>query len=215
MTRRDEPSDGAAAPTPTSIQVRKAIDGDLDSLAWLVDRFSPVLLAQARHRLGQALRRFCDPEDVVADLWVVVVRRIADLRAASESGTGTLLRYLGTVLVRRVRDLARLMAVRHSAGEQGAAPKETPVSQIEAATTGIVSSAIRHERSRALGEAIAALDATDREVVMLRGIEGASLEEAAAILRMTPGAVAVRYHRALQRLRDRLPGTVLADFADD
>ena len=35
------------------------------------------------------------------------------------------------------------------------------------------------------------------------------------MMRMTPGAVAVRYHRAIKRLRDALPGTVLADFADD
>jgi RNA polymerase sigma-70 factor (ECF subfamily) len=206
---------GGHTPTPTSIQVRRAIDGDLESLAWLVDRFSPVLLAQARYRIGPALRRWCDPEDVVSDVWIVAIRRITELRAASESGTGTLIRYLGTVLAHRVRDLARLAAVRQAGGGAAGARHETPVSQIEDATTGIVSSVIRRERTRALGDAIDALDADDREVIMLRGIEGTSLEEAATIMRTTPGAVAVRYHRALKRLRGALPGTALADFADD
>ena len=156
-------------PTPTSIHVHKRDRGDLESLAWLVERFTPVLLSQARYRLGPALRRWYDPEDVVADVWVVAVRRISDLRAASESGTANLIRYLGTVLVRRVRDLARLAAVRHASAGPGAAPKEAPVSELEAATSGIVSSAIRNERAKALSDAIDALDADDRQVVMLRG----------------------------------------------
>jgi RNA polymerase sigma-70 factor (ECF subfamily) len=210
---RDEPADPTAS--PTSVHVHRAVAGDLGSLAWLVERFSPVLLAQARHRIGPALRRWCDPEDVVSDVWIVAVRRITDLRAASDRGAAALVQYLGTVLVRRVRDLARLAAARQAAGEAGDPARETPVSKLEAATTGIVSSAVRHERSRALSDAIDALDPDDRQVVMLRGIEGASLEEAGAVMNITPGAVAVRYHRALKRLRDAVPGSVLADFADD
>src|SRR5688572_14174181 len=83
---------GATPDSPTSIHVHRAISGDLDSLAWLIRRFSPVLLSQAQYRLGAALRRFYDPEDVVADVWSVVLRRVNDLRANTEAGTPTLIR---------------------------------------------------------------------------------------------------------------------------
>jgi RNA polymerase sigma-70 factor (ECF subfamily) len=199
----------------TSIHVRRAIEGDLESLTWIIERFSPVLLSQARFRLGPALRRFCDPEDLVADVWGVALRRLGDLRLAADSSTGTLIRYLGTVLLRRVRDIAHLAVVRRSSPAAPGDAQRESVSQIDAATTSVVSRAIRGERAELILSAIDALDPLDRQVIVLRGFEGASLDEAAAIMEATPGAVSTRYHRALKRLREKLPDTVLAELTED
>jgi RNA polymerase sigma-70 factor, ECF subfamily len=212
MTRDATPTD---SDSPTSIHVRRAVAGDLESLGWVVERFSPVLLAQARFRLGPALRRFCDPEDLVSDAWAVALRRLGDLEMAADSSTGTLVRYLGTVVLRRVRDLARLAAVRRSAIDDPQASKTTSPSQVDAMTTSIVTRAIRGERSALILKAIEALEPLDRQVVVLRGIEGAAVAEVAAIMNTTAGAVATRYHRALRRLREQLPDTVVAELTED
>jgi RNA polymerase sigma-70 factor, ECF subfamily len=204
----------AGASSPTSVRIRSAIGGDAASVAWLVDRFSPVLLAQARFRVGKLLRRHYDPEDLVADVWAVALRRLGDLHVAADSSTAAIVRYLGTVMLRRVRDVARLAAVRRSAKSPDAS-REASVSQLDASTTSLVTRAIRDERTSILVRAIEDLDPLDRQVVVLRGIEGVSLAETAAIMNATPGAVATRYHRALKKLKSELPDTVLAELAAD
>src|SRR5262245_40615244 len=45
----------------TSIHVQRAKHGDEASLDWIVRRFTPLLLAQARYRLGASLRAHYDP----------------------------------------------------------------------------------------------------------------------------------------------------------
>ena len=39
----------------TTFHVRRAREGDAPSLEWIVNRFAPVLLANARYRLGKGL----------------------------------------------------------------------------------------------------------------------------------------------------------------
>ena len=49
--------DQKAGMEPTTMHVRRAIDGDRTSLEWLVTRLSPYLRAQASYRLGPAMSR--------------------------------------------------------------------------------------------------------------------------------------------------------------
>jgi len=62
----------------TSLQVRRALDGDGAALSWLVTHLDPLLRAQVRLRLG---RSSGDPDvdDVVADTWTVALRRLGDI----------------------------------------------------------------------------------------------------------------------------------------
>ena len=48
----DAPQTPAGA---TSVHLRRAIDGDETSLDWIVERLTPLLLAQARYRTTQLL----------------------------------------------------------------------------------------------------------------------------------------------------------------
>ena len=65
----------------TSLHVRRAADGDSESLGWVVARLSPLLLAQADYRLGPVLRSLYDPEDLVNDTWIVALPRLPELPA--------------------------------------------------------------------------------------------------------------------------------------
>ena len=60
-----------------------------------------------------------------------------------------------------------------------------------------------------LRQAMAGLSEQDREVLLLRGFEGLTNEEAGLILGIEPAAVSKRYTRALLRLR-KLMGAVAA-----
>jgi RNA polymerase sigma-70 factor (ECF subfamily) len=203
--------------TLTSVHVHRAVAGNAASLAWIVQRFTPLLLAQADLRLGAVLRRHVDPEDLVADVWNVVLRRIGDLEAAEGRGAGAFVRYLGTTLLRRIRDLARLAAVRES-GRRLAAGEPTEEDGAAAGPADkddVVASIIRSERRSSVRDALTTLPEQDREVLVLRGLEERPLEEVGLLIGCKPGTVAVRYHRALKRLRTQLPGSVYDEFAED
>jgi RNA polymerase sigma factor (sigma-70 family) len=201
----------APEPTSTSMHVHRAAAGDGQSLAYLVRRFTPFLLIQAEHRLGPALRRHVEPEDVAQDVWGVVLRRIVELRAEDGRGKGALIRYLGRTLLHRIRDLARLAVIRR----QVAQAFEELTGEHPAEERSFLAGIILEERRHALGEAMRALDAADQEVIVLRAFEGHPLEAVAGRLGCTAGAAAVRYHRALKRLRAAVPGDLLEELADD
>ncbi|HEX2475697.1 MAG TPA: sigma-70 family RNA polymerase sigma factor, partial [Lacipirellulaceae bacterium] len=62
----------------------------------------------------------------------------------------------------------------------------------------------RAELNARLNQALAKLDATDREVLALRHYEQLTSAEAAQVLGIQERAAAKRYTRALERLRDIL-----------
>lgn len=62
----------------------------------------------------------------------------------------------------------------------------------------------RQEESQRLQAAVAAMSQSDREVIVLRYMEEQSVEEIAATLEITRGAVEVRLSRARQKLKARL-----------
>ena len=62
----------------------------------------------------------------------------------------------------------------------------------------------------ALSAAIAALPAEQREVLVLRDVEGLSAEEAATVVGIEVGALKSRLHRARMALRSKLAGVVSA-----
>jgi RNA polymerase sigma-70 factor, ECF subfamily len=197
--------------------VRRASRGEDAAQQALVERFTPALLAQAEHRVGVQLRRFVDPADVVADVWFVALRRLPEFDPPPGRATATLLAYLGTVLLRRVRDLYR----RHMEGKpaivgatdvRGDGEDSGGLLELSAATTGVVTRVVRAERAAALRSALDELDPLDREVVVLRGIESQSNAVVAALTGLAPNNVSQRLRRALAKLRERLPASIFDDL---
>ena len=62
----------ASPADPTSLCIAGACAGDNSSRDRLVERFTPVLLAQARYRLCRPIRGI-EPEDLVQDCWAGAV----------------------------------------------------------------------------------------------------------------------------------------------
>jgi RNA polymerase sigma factor (sigma-70 family) len=198
---------------PTSIHVQRAEAGDAASLEWVVRRFSPVLLAQARFRLGARLRAHVEPEDLVSEVWAIALGRLAALGTGLGRRTPVLLKFLTTTLLHRVNDLVKVEIKGprgRRAGGDGAAAD--PLASLSAESRGIVSAVLARERDAALTAALAQLDAQDREVILLRGIEQNSGAVVAQLLQVSEKAVSMRYRRALERLRTLLPGSIFDDL---
>ena len=202
---------GAQDP-PTTLHVRRAMDGDVKSLTWVVARFSPLLLAQAHYRLGERLRRLYDPEDLVNDVWAVALPRFAGLSDRDGRHTPVLLRFLSTTLLYRFNNLVQ----KHITGKPAHANEDEggpdAVRGMPQDTTGVVSRVLKDEVRGTVLRAIDELDPNDREVIVLRAIEQNPNHEVATLLGEAPNTVAVRYKRALKKLQKRLPDSVFAEL---
>lgn len=202
----------------TSVHVGRALEGDEDSLAWVITHVSPLLRMQVEYRLPERLRKLYDADDLVNDVWMSALPRLSTLAARDGRWTPVLLRYLGTAVMRRVNELYR----KHLQGKpvqvvQRAVPDATsadPLAQLSASLTGALTMAAKNDAHQKLGAAIRDLAAPDREVVVLRGIEQLTNEGTATLLGEKPSTVAMRYKRALEKLRNALPGSVFDELRD-
>ncbi|MCA8949381.1 MAG: sigma-70 family RNA polymerase sigma factor [Planctomycetes bacterium] len=201
-----------ASPSPdvdlTSIAVRRAVTGDAEQLTWVVERFTPSLMASARQRLGARLREQLDAEDLVQEVWSITLPRLADLESRHGRMTPVLLRFLASVMWRCHAGMLR----RHL--RQG---RREPIadSELVEPATGVVQRAIRQEATTRLLAALDELDDADRRTVILRGIEQVPNHEAALILGEPPNTVAKRYGRALAKLKASVPGTVFDELLEE
>lgn len=195
----------------TSLHIARATAGDVDSQEWIVRRFSPVLLAQARYRLRGRLAAVCDPADVVQDTWAITLPRLCDLQAREGAWTPVILRFLATTLLRRVNHLARkhLAAGRPLASAAG----EALVPTLSAHLTGAITHAHRDDVATAVRAALDELPDEEREVVVLRGIEQLGNGEVARLLGVEDFVVTRRFQRGLAHLRRMLPESVFAELS--
>lgn len=197
----------------TSQHVRRAIGNDRESVAWIVARVTPLLLCQARQRIPPSLRRHCDPEDLVAEVWMRVLPCLPRLEPAEGSVRLGLIRLAGTTLIRRIRDLLE----KHVLGKppvKGLPGPGGAGTEIPDATRGVVTHVVAEENKGQVWAGLSALSSRDREILVLRGIEGRSHGEISSLVGLTPEHCAVRYHRALKQLRGQIPSSVLDDLED-
>ncbi len=193
----------AVVSAETSIHVRRAKDGDVSSVAWLVRRLGPLLEAQARYRLGGRFSGECDPEDLVQEAWAIALPRLGGLDARAGRETPVLLRFLATTILNLVNNLAR------RALRRGTGPLDTDV---RASAPGPATLAGSRDAQDSVRAAIADLPDADREILVLRGIEGLEPAAIADLLELSPNTVAQRWRRALTRLRARLPASVFDEL---
>jgi RNA polymerase sigma-70 factor, ECF subfamily len=212
----DERAPAAAHRDPhgeTSRHLRGAIAGDLEALDQLVARVTPLLLQAANYRLRALAGAGCEPMDLVQDVWLRTLPHLGELQPRDGRLVPVLLAWLGTTLRRRARDLLEVALRRQAAMPLGGGDDVLP--DVPAATRGVVTRVLANEDHGIVGAAIGELPETDREIVLLRGIEQVPIGEVATLLGITAGAVKMRYHRALQALRERVPRSIFAELDDE
>jgi RNA polymerase sigma-70 factor (ECF subfamily) len=155
----------------------------------LESRFEALYRAHADAVHAYALRRTSPAaaDDVVAETFLVVWRRLSDV---PEPALPWMLGVARRVLANRRRTDSRADALaRRLAGTE---PTTAPAHDID------------DELNQRVRFALAGLGERDRELLMLVAWEGLRVQEAAEVLGVRSGTLAVRLHRARKRLDEAL-----------
>lgn len=191
----------------TTLLARRAAGGDRDSLGALVARLSPLVRAAAEYRLARTGQMPLDAEDLVNDAWLVALPKLGSLRERDGRITPVLLKFLTTTINYRINNLLR----RRVSGQPAPIESQT-AAPVPSDASGAITQAVRHETREIVRRTLDELGDSDREIILLRGIEQNASKTVATLLGLTPAAVDKRYSRALQRLRERLPDSVFAEL---
>jgi RNA polymerase sigma-70 factor (ECF subfamily) len=163
--------------------------------------------AAARTRLVEALsgtvfrfgRAFCrdpdDAEDVLQDVLLKLLEALPSFRGESALSTWAFTVARRTCALRRRRE-ARFASLEGRAGEPARALPDPGASPSRDAERG--------ELRASLERGLARLPAAQREVLLLRDVEGRSAAEVARALEIGERAVKSRLHRARRALRESL-----------
>jgi RNA polymerase sigma factor (sigma-70 family) len=136
-----------------------------------------------------------DPEDVVQEVFLAALRKAKDFR-----GRASLWTWLATITVNRCRRQLRRRALWR---------RFLFARSREDAAVAADGGALADETNRRVREAVAALPARDREVIVLYHLEESPATEIAELLGVTPNAMQVRLHRARAKL-----SAALAEFME-
>ena len=213
-----DPDPDPAARDPlgaTSFDVGKAATGDAAATDRLVRRLEPLLLADARYRLRRTGLADVEPGDVVAEAWAVALPLIGRIGEDSPRRTPALLAFLATTMRNVVGGLLRRRDVRGTPKSLDANASTAGPPEPATTSSGVVTRVARAERKDLVLQALDRLEEIDREILMLKGVEQRGNAEVAGLLGIAPTTAAMRYRRALDRLREELPGAVFNDLADD
>jgi RNA polymerase sigma-70 factor (ECF subfamily) len=188
----------------------QACGGDRAAFDRLFDRFRAALRQFIDVRLDRQLRARLDPSDVVQEAQLEAFQRLAEF---VERRPMPFRVWLHKTARQRLAQMRRhhLAAVKRSARREKPLPDRTSVlitGKLIATSNAAASSPTQHlarrEASQAVGRALAALPEIDREILVMRTVDGLSYDEAASILDIAPAAARKRYGRALLRLRKLL-----------
>jgi RNA polymerase sigma-70 factor (ECF subfamily) len=195
--------------TDSEVLLQRARAGDSGALAELFQQHRDRLERMVRLRLDRRLQGRLDPADVLQEAYLDVARRFSEY--AADPAVPFFL-WLRMLTGQRLVDLHRqhLGAKMRNAGLEvslyrGDFPRASSASLAElllGRLTTASRAAIRAETQLRVQEALNAMDAIDREVLVLRHFEMLSNEETAQVLGLKPSAASNRHVRALKRLKE-------------
>lgn len=180
----------ASAPEdPDRAAVDRARRGDLDAFDELVRRYQHRIVNFVRTQVPRAV----DPEDVAQEVFLRAWRGLKTFRGQSA---------FKTWLYQVATNTARTHFARHSRRQEepaGTLAEEGPDSPPPAVSReNVEADVIRRDR---IDHALAALPADQRQIVVLRDVEGFEYKEIAELLAIPIGTVESRLFRARAKLR--------------
>ena len=188
--------------------LERARSGDTEAFGQLLAQYENYLRLMARALTGATLKSRVDPSDLVQDAFLEAHRDFPGFAGATE---GELLAWLRRILARNLADSARHQkaALRDHRRQQSLDSlidqSSTSVHEALAGTASTASAvASRRERAVLLADALEALPAHYREVVILRNLDGLEFSDVAARMGRSSGAVRMLWARAIERLSEAL-----------
>ena len=194
----------------TTQWVRGAINGDPESIEWIVQRFTPLLTVQAEYRLRGSIDSVYEASDLVADTWLRSLGKLSEINAKNGRYTPVLVRYLSTVLVNRYNNLLTSHLMTSPLLPMSQNPQGLP--EVEASTTDAIQRAAKNENVDVLRRGMAKLGAEHEKLLILRGLEGCSFSDIATIMEISVENARKRYHRALKQMRHILGASIFDEI---
>ncbi len=190
--------------------------GDQQALADLFAHYREQLRRMIDVRLDHRLNGRVSPSDVLQEAYIDALKRVDHYFAKPEMPFFLWLRWVAgqrLIEVHRQHLGAQMRAVGQEvsltfAGTP-AASSACLAARLVQNLTSPSEAVVRAERFAMLENALAQMDALDREVLTLRHFEEMSNTETATVLGIQPAAASKRYVRALHRLKEiltRIPG---------
>ncbi|MHC4916167.1 MAG: RNA polymerase sigma factor [Planctomycetota bacterium] len=170
--------------------IRRHVSGEASAFEAIASRHAPMVYRACLRLLGDAH----EAEDAAQAVFVILARKAARLRKS-----GDLAAWLHGISRRVASEARRSRKRRRRREEEGA------VIRAARSKEGL-SDAERTAALEALDREVGALPAGQRQAVVLRYLEGLSLEEAAGVAGCPEGTLGRRAHEGLARLRARLGG---------
>jgi RNA polymerase sigma-70 factor (ECF subfamily) len=204
----------ASAPDTDQLLKRLA-EGDAKAAGALLDRHRQRLKRMVSCRIDPRLAARVSPSDVVQETMMTAAK---DLESFAKTRPMPFYPWLRRLAWNRLMDLQRrhLYRKKRAVGREEQMAPVTDKSLFELARHLVAGgpspsrAAQQRELRDRLKAALETLEETQREVLLLKYVEGLTLAEAAAVLEISVDAAKMRHLRAVQRLR-----TVLADLADE
>lgn len=170
--------------------VQATLNGDSRAFDEIVRRYTPLLYSLAYRLLGRGE----EAEDAVQDILEKVFRALPRFRISQR-----FFPWLYTIGVNHLRSVQR----RHRRRSRLKLVRAEPQRVLESIPSNHENPATRselEEGERLAQEALEALRPEQREVFVLRQIQGLSVQEVAEVLRIPEGTVKTHLHRARKRM---------------
>jgi RNA polymerase sigma-70 factor (ECF subfamily) len=200
----------AYMPPPDTALLELARAGDADARGRLLESYRPYLTLLARVQVGRLLRGKVSASDAVQEAFLGAHRDFAQFQGGMAELSSWLRQVLASALANLVRRFAGTQArdprleVRLADGlDQSSAAL---VKGLVDLSPGPEDEAGRREQAALLAEALESLPAEDRDVLVLRHLEGLSFPEVADRMGRSLDSVKKRWPRALMRLRRAFRG---------
>lgn len=175
--------------------LQAARDGDAESLEALITRYQPRVLRFGTRMCGDRE----DAQDVVQETLLTMARSVRDFRG--ESSVSTWLYTIARSFCIKKRRRSKF-APAHPISLD--APEGEPLQGLKDPGPGPERAAYGREIGAALDASIRALDPGQREVLLLRDVEGLSAPEVGTVLGLSVDAVKSRLHRARLAVREHV-----------
>lgn len=178
--------------------ITKCKEGDMDAFSVLVESYENKILNHCFRMLGNVT----DAEDATQEVFVKVFRFIKSYSEQSSFSTW-IYKIASNVCLDQLRKNKRQLKDTVSLHQQNSEGEEFLLA-VEDDAPSPYDVARKKEANRVLYQALDNLSADQRQVIVLRDIEGFSYEEIAKITKTAPGTVKSRINRARQNLQQIL-----------
>lgn len=192
----DPPGDLPGQPPQDAAVIEQSLS-DPEAFAKLYDRHAAVLHRYVARRLGEEAA-----DDIVADTFLDAFRGRHRYDLTVRDARPWLYGIAANLIGKHTRSEVRMLRAYARTGADPALTGTTVASPADEADSRLSSAAVRRE----LAAALAALAVGDRDVLLMIAWADLSYTEVAAGLRIPPGTVRSRLHRARTRIRAALGG---------